>query len=764
MRLFIYLILFNSFWSVAQSDKVTTCHYTMSGIIYDMETDEVLSFATVYLVETGDGTITDVDGRFALEGLCAGKHTLRIDHIGCPQVLKVHTITGDTAVTIHLLHDSYQLADLIITDHGNSYQGNQHSTVLEKIDLERSAGNSLGNMLEKVPGVWALKTGPTISKPAIHGLHSNRILIMNNGVRMESQQWGSEHGPEIDPFIASEITVVRSAASVRYGSDALGGVVLLQAPDLPYSETVKSELFLVGNTNTRGGTVSGNIQGGKIQAAPLAWRLQGTLKGGGDTHTPDYVLSNTAFREYGISGAMGWMSNKWRSEVFVSRYQTTLGILAAAHIGNLTDLNVALASDTPLIVKPFSYSIDEPRQFIVHQLYKSFTTISTGSIGHLDVTLAFQDNLRQEYDQDRNPDDGPSLDFNIGTFTGEAVWEHRLSRRFTGSGGISYMNQQNVWSGRYFIPNFLSNSYGVFWTEKWVNGSWTVEGGVRYDFRRLESFRNTGSAIVSTVRDFSNLSWLAGATYNYGEHWKFLLNSGTAWRAPAINELYAAGLHHGAAAIEYGNPNLQQEVGWNNSIATEYQSNKLFIDAGLFVHAIQNFIYLDPVQPPALTIAGAFPVLEYRQTDALLYGSDILIRYMFYKEWQIEGKASLLRSRDVKTDTWIINMPADRIGASLLYHFHDRSDKGWDVSVGLNHVLEQTRFPEGRDYADPPPAYTLVEASVGSAMHFNEMTIQWSITSTNLLNVSYRDYLDRFRYYADAAGRDIQLRIQIPII
>ncbi len=137
---------------------------------------------------------------------------------------------------------------------------------------------------------------------------------------------------------------------------------------------------------------------------------------------------------------------------------------------------------------------------------------------------------------------------------------------------------------------------------------------------------------------------------------------------------------------------------------------------------------------------------------------------MFYKEWQIEGKASLLRSRDVTTDTWIINMPADRIGASLLYHFHDRSDKGWDVSVGVNHVLEQTRFPEGRDYADPPPAYTLAEASVGSAMHFNEITIQWSITSTNLLNVSYRDYLDRFRYYADAAGRDIQLRIQIPII
>jgi iron complex outermembrane recepter protein len=764
MRLLIYLILFNTFFAAAQTDSTSVCSLVLSGTIYDLETDEVLSYAAVYHSESGEGTITDVKGAFRLSGLCPGSHTLRIDHIGCPPLTVMYTITSDTSVTLHLQHDLYQLEDLIITDHGNAYQGNQSTAVLEKLDLERSAGDNLGTILEKVPGVWSLKTGPTISKPAIHGLHSNRILIMNNGVRMESQQWGSEHGPEIDPFIADEITVVRGAASVRYGSDALGGVVLLQAPDLPYGDSLQGALFLVGNSNTRGGTVSGNIQGGLERLAPLAWRLQGTWKGGGDTHAPDYVLSNTAYRESGISGALGWMENNWSTELFVSRYQTTLGILAAAHIGNLTDLNVALASDTPLVMRPFSYSISEPRQFIVHQLYKSFTTISTGDIGHLDITIAYQDNLRQEYDQDRNPDDGPSLDFNIGTFTTETVWEHRLSRRFTGSGGISYMNQQNVWSGRYFIPNFRSNSYGLFWTEKWVNGSWTVEGGARYDFRRLESFRNTGTAISTTVRDFSNISWLAGASYNLGEHWKFLLHSGTAWRAPAINELYAAGLHHGAAAIEYGNPDLVQEIGWNNSFAAEYQSNKLFIDAGVFVHSIDNFIYLDPVQPPALTIAGAFPVFEYRQTDALLYGSDVLVRYMFYKEWQVEGRASLLRARDVATDSWIIYMPADRWGASLLYHFHDRADKGWDVSFGMNHVFTQSRFPEGRDYADPPPAYTLAEASIGSEMHFNQLTIHWSITSNNLFNVSYRDYLDRFRYYTDAAGRDVQLRIHIPII
>jgi iron complex outermembrane receptor protein len=767
-----YIFIFSIFSSVLLSAQPSSdsCQFTVQGRVIDTDDDGPLELANILLPDLGIGTQADFDGNFVLNNICPGITILRISHVGCVTREYKLKISSDTTLIFHLDHAEVQLDDFVITEHVDAYNGTLKASTVNSAQLDKLSGRSLGEMLKSVNGVWSLQTGPTISKPVVHGLHSNRILILNNGVRQEGQQWGSEHGPEIDPFIASEITVVQGAASVRYGSDAMGGVVLVQAPGISTDTSIHGAIQMAGFSNTLGGTASAYVEGRSKKQEAFGWRLQGTLKGGGDTQTPHYRLANTAYREANFSTAAEWATEHIQTELYYSRFASDIGILSASHIGNLTDLNIALAADTPLILRDFSYDINSPYQHIVHQLVKSFTSMHTGEIGHLDITLAYQDNVRQEYDQDRDPTDGPSLDFRIGSLSLDAEWkylgkDHLLfGSPLNGSIGISGMNQQNVWSGRYFIPNFISNTLGVFWLGKWYAGAFSAEAGIRYDIRQLSVYRNDGSSVQRTDRNFAHLSWAAGGNYRFGEKSRLYFNTGTAWRSPSINELYASGLHHGAAALEYGDENLQQETAWNNALSLEYGGKRLYAEAGVYVNFFDNFIYLEPLQPPALTIAGAFPVFAYKQTTARISGADAVIRYVLVKELELEVRGSMLRAYDISNGQWIIQMPADRLSGGINWHFHDRRDIGWDITAQYAYVAEQTRIPAAEDYASPPAAYSLIAATAGSSFSIGDTQIIWSVEGSNLLNTVYRDYLNRFRYYADEAGRNITLRIKIPFI
>jgi len=179
----------------------------------------------------------------------------------------------------------------------------QTQSVLSGADLDKTRGKSLGEALKSVNGVTGLQSGASIVKPVINGLHSNRILIMNNGVRQEGQQWGSEHAPEIDPFLATQITVIKGASGVRYGSDAMGGVVLLEPPPLRAKPGMGGEVNLVGYSNSHQGVASGFLEGSPAAVPGLGWRLQGTAKKAGATETPRYFLNNTGFEEFNWSAA-----------------------------------------------------------------------------------------------------------------------------------------------------------------------------------------------------------------------------------------------------------------------------------------------------------------------------------------------------------------------------------------------------------------------------------------------------------------------------
>jgi iron complex outermembrane recepter protein len=306
-----------------------------------------------------------------------------------------------------------------------------------------------------------------------------------------------------------------------------------------------------------------------------------------------------------------------------------------------------------------------------------------------------------------------------------------------------------------------------------------LEGGLRWDYRQMKDIRSNAGHIYPN-QEFNNVSYNVGGVYKFSDLLKLNANVSSAWRAPQINELYSNGLHHGAARIEIGNTHLKSERAYNIQSAIHWNTEKIQMEAGVYFKRINDFIFLKPTWPPQLTIRGAFPTFEYSQTDARLAGIDFSLSGRLTEHLQLGGKASLLRARDLLADDWIIQMPSDRYEGEIGYRFGD--SKRWHesyITVQVLHVTEQTRVPaEGNieklhpdgsvtyesDYAPPPPAYTLLGVEAGSEIIIGKQSFSVVMTVSNLLNVDYRDYMNSFRYYCADMGRNVALKIRIPIV
>jgi iron complex outermembrane recepter protein len=253
------------------------------------------------------------------------------------------------------------------------------------------------------------------------------------------------------------------------------------------------------------------------------------------------------------------------------------------------------------------------------------------------------------------------------------------------------------------------------------------------------------------------------------------LNGSTAWRAPQLNELYANGLHHGAARIEKGNPNLTPERSNNISANFIFNNSKLDIDAGFYLKQIDGFIFLEPSFPPELTIRGAFPAFRYSQTNARLSGIDFTAQYNIDAHWAASAKASMLRAWNKQQKQWLIQMPADRYEAQVSYAFGNahRFNETY-ISVNGIYVLRQSKVPvtgnievpgiaqKQPDYLPPPPAYFLLGAEAGTNYKVGHHNWSFILAVTNFANFAYRDYMNAFRYFSDEMGSNISLRIKIP--
>lgn len=776
IKLIQLFILLMPLITVAQVDSLSQkCTSSLSGKILDDHDRSGLAIATIAILEIQKKTISNEEGNYLITNLCDGVYTIKVTHQGCDTILQKVTVLGNTVQNFYPEHHAELLRQVSVVAERPLDQTTQTKNEVSIEKLNQSKGMSLGDALKSVPGVTTLNTGSSISKPIIHGLHSNRILILNNGIRQEGQQWGIEHSPEIDPFIAGKLTVIKGANSVRYGSDAIAGVILVDSKPLRDSVGINGEINTIGTTNGRGGTVSAYLDGNFKKLSPFSWRIQGTLKQNGTLSAPNYYMINTGLKESNFSYTLQWKKPIYGAEIFYSQFNTKLGIFGASHIGNLTDLQRAFDSPVPLETGGFTYAINRPNQNVEHELLKARFYFRTRDVGKLSIIYARQYNLRYEYDKNSPLNDSlaalnlPDLQFEITSHTADIIWEHHTVKHFTGSIGISGITQGNTYEGRALIPNFRNYSGGVFLIERWKKKRLEIEGGVRYDYKWLRIYKyeyvgNSNYELISPIHQFENVSGNFGAIFKKDSALNFSINFGSAWRAPSVSELYSDGLHHGAAAMEFGNRNLQTEIAYTGIFTIRYSpSKKLFVEVSPYYNYITNFIYRQPTEAPILTIRGAFPGFNYAQANAVLKGCDVYANYHLFKSVEVTAKASLLRAWNKSQNNWLIMMPADRIETEITYRFKNRKKiSNSYISASALYVNKQWRVEPNVDFAPPPPAYFLLNMHTSCAIQVANQQIELGVSVTNLLNTSYRDYMDQFRYFTDALGRNISFRIKVP--
>ena len=634
-------------------------------------------------------------------------------------------------------------------------------------ELDRTRGASLGEALKNIPGVYTLQSGPSIFKPVIHGLHSNRILIINNGVRQEGQQWGSEHAPEIDPFVATKLSVIKGPASIRYGSDAIGGVILVEPAPLPTAVGVDGEVNLVGASNSKMGVSSGIVQGafGK-KLTGLSWRTQSTFRRAGNSETPHYYLENTGFKEIDFSETVSYVKKNYGVELYYSEFNTKLGIFSGTHAETLPDLIAAINRPRPITPSYFSYKIDRPYQQVKHEFFKVGAFLKLKNDNRIELQFARQHNVRSEYDYlPLTGQTNPELYLSLVTHSLDLTYKHKIKKNISGTVGFNGISQGNVRKYQLLIPNFRNYGAGIFMIEKWTKNRLTIEAGIRYDYRWLRAYMldNTTAKEITPTFQFKNFTETVGALYHLTEIISWSINAGTAWRAPTVNELLSNGVHQSAVSYEIGNANLKSERAYNFSTSINYQGKKISGEIGFYNNSINGYIYLKPDLTFIHTIRGAYPAYTYTQVKAIFRGVDFSATCKISNSFSITSKLSLLFARNTTILDYLILVPANRLENILKYALGDKGKlKQACVSISTLFVAKQTRVPANSDYASPPVGYTLLNADLWFSILVKQQHISISMSATNILNVAYRDYMDRFRYFNDEPGRNFTLRLKIP--
>lgn len=674
----------------------------------------------------------------------------------------------------------------------------QQTTTIMAAELERARGQTLGDALKNVAGVTLLQTGPSIAKPVIRGLHSQRVVVVNAGVAQEGQQWGAEHAPEIDPFAPAKIEVVRGAAGVEYGVGAIGGVVRVVPRELRSTSGIAGELVLNGFSNNWQGAASGFVEGGFDTTSLLhgfGWRVQGSGRRAGDARAAEYMINNTGFQELNASVAVGYAEGRFGCEAYYSLFTTELGIFRGSHIGNINDLLRAIENGRPFVTTPFSYDIRPPKQQISHDLWsvRSFYKFESG--GTLEAQYGWQFNRRSEFDAHnarvRDSADlqaaltRPAMTLDLATTSLDVKFRHApveaAGGTWTGTAGVHGLVQSNTRTGRvYLIPDFFSWGGGLYALENYAVGDWLFNAGVRFDTRSTHVSALDIRSVPDTVHAFASLTgalgvlWrFAGGAENQGvaaeRSWSLACNLASGWRPPLVNEQYSNDVHHGTAQFEIGDPTLTVERSYSCDLTVRHDDQKgeearIDAECSVYMNYLNGFIFLQPdAANPTVTVRGTFPTMRYRQTNALLRGVDGRIVWSADENWRLGGTLSIVRGDNLITNEPLIFMPADR--ARLFVRWEAASLLGLKdctIEVASTLVRRQDRVPANADYAPPPAGYVLFDASASGVTVMLGTILRWNVSVQNALNASYRDYLSRFRYFTDDTGINVILRLAVP--
>lgn len=767
------------------------CPYKVSGHVFDLHTRAPLAYVNVYIEGIESGVSTDDEGYFEIRDICLEEFDLVFSFVGYKKVIHHHDVHHNLP-EIFLAPQDLLLPSIVVeADKLDDYLQSYTVNTLSGRELNEVNASNIADLASQFSGVSALQTGQNVAKPMIHGLHSNRVVIVNNGVRHEFQNWGQEHAPEIDPELAESVSVIKGAATVRYGPEALGGVLLLDGPSMSLHQEFSGQANLGFDLNGR--ALQGRVkmqQGGER----VSWVAQGGYVLQGDKRAPDYMLTNTGKREWSLAGGIRYHQPKYDLRLMYSHFNQELAILRSSITGSLEDLGNAIESDRPLIIEPFSYEINNPRQQVAHDMLK----VSGQYFGQnhtLDITYAFQLNNRQEFDVRRGTlNEIPSIDLKLFSHSLDVDWQHPNVGDWEGSIGMQWSFQDNKnqpgTNTVLFIPNYKNQRLGIYMNEMLTRGKNQFDFGVRFDYLGMDiRGREPDNTLFTNSLEFQNFTATVGWERTLNEKWKIRTNLGTAWRPPNVFELYVFGKHQ--ATIEYGifryqrnedgtidtdvildenDKPIDSEIGYKWVTTANYTKDNIDLEFTGYANYIANYIYSAPAGI-TVTVRGAFPFFVYDQTDAILAGVDGSFRLRHSNRLRSTGQVSFVYARDVQNHDYFVEIPPLRLNYGLEYSLSTQKDLR--VRMNLTYLFNQFMYPEiipvEEFLQDTPPTpegnFDFLEAPEGAflanvGLFKTGSRINYSLEVVNFFNQSYRLNTDSFRYFADQAGINVQARIQ----
>lgn len=750
------------------------CQSNIRGMVYDHTPNSPLQYANIILSETGQGAVTDAEGQFSFESLCPGNYHITVSHVGCETMEYYIQLVKDTFLTIPLEHHA-QMLDGFQVVANNKILGNQNEYSIRKNVIQDYAQSSLADLSETVIGVSSLKSGSSIAKPVIQGLYGNRISLLNNGITQAGQQWGNDHAPEIDPLAANRITIVKGVSTLQYLGSNLGGILMVEPfinnPD-PHIHGQTGYSF---QSNGKGHAIFTQIQQSKDNTA---WQLTGTLKKRGDLNAANYYLTNTGSKEANLAFLLEKShNNRWKSNIYASTFNNTVGILRGSHIGNITDLEEAIGRSIPFYTKEqFSYEINAPYQSVSHHLLKIQTNYIQSNQSSFRFTTAIQLNKRKEFDIRRGDRSSiPAMDLSNLSLFSEVIWNKKINKNWSLKSGVQNQiknNDNDVDTGILpLIPNFVSSESGLFGILAFNHKNHSLELGSRLNhiYQNVASISRTIPRRVIPKQDhFKNINLLSSWIYNPNDYLGISTSIGISSRAPAINEMYSFGLHQGVSGIEEGSQDLISEKSAKGSLTFFVDLNEIIhFEIHSFLQRVNNYILLVPQQRYRVTIRGAFPLFQYEQLDAQLKGIDFTGKVNFAPEWSSTIQFSWIEGLDLINKQPLIYVPSSNARINIEYE-SKRVSKLKSILVekshflvGANYVLEQDDINEELDFIAAPPAYLLLNAQLSTEVIWSKTRIRLYARIDNALNTQYRDYLNRQRYFADDLGRNITIGSRI---
>ena len=764
-----------------------------SGKVADAKTSKPLQGVSIYFSDIKVGVQTDAFGNYEFKNIPEGKHLVELSHIGYNTFSDQIEINGDTKRDYFLSQSVVENNTVIVTGVSGATQLKKvpfQVSVLRRQDLLQSASSNIIEALAKQPGVSSMSTGPAISKPVIRGLGYNRVLTINDGVRQEGQQWGDEHGIEIDESSVNKVEILKGPASLIYGSDAMAGVINIITNVPVENNTIKANVFTNYQTNNKARTLNANIAG---NVKGINWNLYGSTVAAADYQNKfDGHVFNSKFSQKNFGGYAGYNGNWGYSHLLFSNFNLKAGLIEGERdVQGYFIKPVAGGGESRATEEDFKSTVPQiPYQHIRHFKVAWDNNLKLGK-NRLAFNVGYQQNQREEFG---NVDDlkERALFFDLKTITYTGQLHLKEMNGWNTSVGINGMQQNNTNKGiEQLIPDYDLFDIGTYlYTKKTINKV-TLSGGARYDNRSL-SVKDLldGSTIkgASFDKSFGNFSGSVGMATAITSQLVLKLNLARGFRAPTISELASNGAHEGTIRYEYGDVNLKSETSTQLDAALDFNSEHISMSLSAYNNSFNNFIFYRKLQSTAgadstVNVDGDdLTAFKFDQRTATLRGLEVMIDFHPHPlDWlHVQNTFSLVAGRlkePIESSKFLPFIPAPRLITELRGDFENKGKAihNFFVKFEIDNTFAQRDVFTTYNTETETPAYTLLNAALGADIVSKKGTPLFSLNfiAANLGDVAYQNHLSRLKYSAENMatgrigvfnmGRNFSVKLNVPL-